>query len=468
MAAKADTSRGLAVEPSIETSVNEAQQVPEDVWILIATQILHVSGRNGVIHLTSVNKSLFSLLTNSVALWKEIAHSYYFRLLEQADKNLYESFSVQQWRRLLRNLVSCGCLKAPIKVDGNIAAKGPFGWVPAWMKDDLNEGWIGEDMEPREGLFGAATLKPAVWTSLRHVLQTGSEEELLLYRGDPIYAFGRDINTADFWFSHRKSEDGTDLNVRIGDLLNSDAAGQFSALSDNKSSASLLDDKELLQSFAELVPFEISSNLLIKPVENVVAALVPIVPECISSRSSTEPVECMIPPDWREEHARNIECYRYKMPTGSLPFVEHCANDVIHVLLPLQDSVLGYNEERVKYYEEQMRNGALPTVAAVTRVFGKYRVAEKGNHLVRTQQVIVSIILDGHHKIEASIRTNCPVGLLMFADAKHQTIFEAINHPVPTWPLNQYPLRQFFSILFRSSKRFGATLTLDFCCAFQT
>jgi hypothetical protein len=267
---------------------------------------------------------------------------------------------------------------------------------------------------------------------------------LLLRDGDIIYKFGYDVNTTQFWFSHEKAADGTPLHVRIGDWLNSDAAGAFSALSEE--STSLLENQELLQSFAKLVPHRTNSDLGVEPVLEVTACLTPIVPEFIPAASLENLLpEIIVENDPPQNKPRNIGVYRYVMPRNSLPFLEQGASDVIHILLPLQDpDRVGFNEERIKYYQDQMLAGAFPTVAAFTRVSTQLRVIEKQKKTVK-QLIVVSLVLDGHHKLEAAARLKWPVGLLMFAD--HDRDFARLyylNRPVPVWPFNECVPEQSF------------------------
>jgi hypothetical protein len=419
------------------TSSTEITHLPDDVWVLVAQRLLHTNGRNDVLALLSVNKQINSTLLKSTALWRDIVFSYFFRLFSKASAATFAGFSAQHWRRLLRCLLASGITTSPIMVDEETYKPSHFAWVPAWMKDNYTEGWIGEGKAPEEDhKHGQTKFNHSTWVSLISAANEGREEEMLLYDGDIIYKFGYDINTAEFWFSHQKSEDGTPLHIRIGDLLNADVCGKFSALADE--SLSLLDDNELLQSFAQIIPHQVGHDLAVKPILKVDAALVPVVPEYIPADSDIIAVESLIPVEWSNIRPRNIGMYRYVMPRHSLPFVQFDSNDVIHVLLPLQDpDRVGFNEERIKHYQEQMRAGAFPCVAALSRVCHKYRLTSLGQKIV-SQQVIVSLIADGHHKIEAAARLNWPIGLLMFVDHKRDAeILPRLMKPVPSWPFNE-------------------------------
>lgn len=437
----------LCCSVAMEPPSLSALALPADAWIAIARHSLSSSDRNSIVRLCLVSQDLSSYLLGNAHLWKDIVYSYFFRLLERSNVAATGSdFSAANWRRLFRGLLSCRIKADNISVPENVSARGPLCWLPAGLAGSPEE--MAETPQ-RKFPWGRHEISPELMAQLRLQPSSYDAPERLLFCGKQLYKFGLNLNTADFWFAHEKAADGTPLAIKIGDLLNSPV--QSSTID------SPIDNKELLFAFASRVPYELQEGFAIVPTTSVCCCLTSIVPEYVPSSVAGQVFPTFFHRSDDDERgptpAAGIGVYKASSSHSPLPFVEYSANEVFHLLLPLQDPERpgAFNEERVQFYMDQMRSGGFPTIAGFTRVWEKYRFGSVDHNRVRKQQIIITVIADGHHKLEAASRLKFPVGLLMFAASQEREVLSYLPNPVPSWPLNEY-------VVFFSSPRFCGSL----------
>jgi hypothetical protein len=379
-----------------------ADKLPADVWIVIAKEATKLSGRNSALSLQLINKDTNSSLRNSASLWKEIVLQHYPRLFDHSKEDTLAALTAASWQRLLSAISCTGVLENTIPVpQTNQNSKYQLKWL----------GLFEADPTPTEE-------------------DPDSSLDRIKLGPETIYQMSIDTNTASFWFSHVQSRDGRPLDVKIGDMLNADPMRQY----ESGEYYSVIEDEELLSSFASLFPAH-------TPTKELCVSHCVIRPEYIAPSVESSVLESLSPSKLEEE--RKIGCYRYILPPSSLSVVEYSSNLTCHILLPMQDpEKVGLNEERIKFYQDQMRQGMFPTAVGVGRLIRKYRLGHKQYGATwRNQNIFVSMIVDGHHKLEAAARLGWPIGLLMFSPASDYSVVEGLQYPIPSWPFNQYPAK---------------------------
>jgi hypothetical protein len=333
----------------------------------------------------------------------------HFRLFNKADAALVAGLSAAHWRKLLFGFCALGLRATGDEVDfSDETRNNVFSWISNFGQDP-------DDPEAEEGPQG----------------------ERFEWNKTVLYDFAMDINTASFWFSHRKAADGSPLDIKIGDLVNGDPMRQL----DSGNFVRLIDNDELVHSLYSICPEVPGGNSKLTALHTV------ITPEYLHKTTEKYCVDPLYSWDEsREGLERNIGAYRYKSPYSPFPFIDKGSNYLYHIMLPLQDPErVGFNEERIRYYQDQMKQGVLPTVLALSRVFNKYRLSDgkMGQFDSRSEVVMANVIVDGHHKLEAARRMNWPVGLLLICDDARRSDLQWIDKPIPTWPLSEYVKNQF-------------------------
>eukprot|EP01122_Echinamoeba_exundans_P007143 TRINITY_DN2131_c0_g1_i1.p1 TRINITY_DN2131_c0_g1~~TRINITY_DN2131_c0_g1_i1.p1 ORF type:complete len:542 (-),score=64.06 TRINITY_DN2131_c0_g1_i1:2049-3674(-) len=386
--------------------------LPSDVWLLIATRLARTSGRNGVLALRATSRSLKAALQDSAALWKEMIFQYHFRLFTKADPAFIADMTAERWRKLLFGFCALGLRSSGDEIDFlDETRKNVFSWIDAFAEKESED----EEADDSRAPSG----------------------EHLKWNKDIIYDFQMDINTASFWFSHRKAKDGSPLDIKIADLVNGDPMRKI----ESGDFVSLISNDELVQSLYSIFPKTHENKIKLTAFHTV------IVPEYIDKSKENRVVDPLYGwNEWKSHPERNIGCYRYKAPSNSLPFIDLGANDVYHILLPLQDPErVGFNEDRIRFYQEEMRQGSLPTVLALSCVHNKYRLADSddASFPFRSQVVLVHLIVDGHHKLEAARRLNWPVGILSICDDARRSLCHQILNPIPSLPMSSLEFARF-------------------------
>jgi hypothetical protein len=97
-----------------------------------------------------------------------------------------------------------------------------------------------------------------------------------------------------------------------------------------------------------------------------------------------------------------------------------------HFFFPMQSTL---NDEIVKDYEKIIENGILPAVFCLSFYF-QYKSMDyvKGNG----ESILVSLILDGHHKMKASSNLNKSVRVLNFVyNSEFNPMWESTVDPTP-------------------------------------
>jgi hypothetical protein len=409
--------------------------LPQDVWVLIATELLQRHGRNDFLHLRAASKSTFHAL-DYAPLWKDMIFQTHFRLFDKADPSMMDAMTAPHWRKLLLGFSALGLRSQDDKVGfRDLKRTKVLRWLPEWgEKDEEDEEKATTKNEENSDAKNEEDNASGEEDSNEDDADDGynPEGDELMAKNEIIYGLSTLTNTCSFWFSHRKAKDGSPLDIKIGDLVNGDPMRQL----ESDGYRTLVDNEELVKSLYSIYP-RLGKNEV-----EMTALHAVITPEYIGPNEDTYIVD----PVYRWDEIkyfpkRNIGCYRYKAPINPLPCHTHGATRLTHVLLPLQDPErVGFNEERVTYYQEQMKQGALPTVLALSRVINKYRYYDFNDPSLdfREQQIVVHAIVDGHHKLEAARRLNWPVGILMVCPARDRVVLEAIHRPIPCWPYSRY------------------------------
>lgn len=104
------------------------------------------------------------------------------------------------------------------------------------------------------------------------------------------------------------------------------------------------------------------------------------------------------------------------------------------VTLPSQD-LAALDEERVQFYMQRIRHGHRPSALALGWMEDRYVQAEWN------ERVVATVLLDGHHKMEAYARLNEPASLI------------ALFHLDSTWGPREDPSRPLLQALAQLSKR---------------
>jgi hypothetical protein len=328
----------------------------------------------------------------------------HFRLFNKADAVLVAGLSAAHWRKLLFGFCALGLRATGDEIDfSDETRNNVFSWINTFDRDP--------DNPPSESTPQGRKLK---WNKT------------------VIYDLCADFNTASFWFSHRKAADGSPLDIKIGDLVNGDPMRQL----DSGNFVRLIDNEELVQSLYSIFPRSRKQIVKLTALHTV------ITPEYVDQETEKYAVDPIYSWDEHESaHKRNIGAYRYKSPYSPFPFIDKGSNYLYHIMLPLQDPErVGFNEQRIRYYQDQMKQGVLPTVLALSHLFEKYRISDsdEGPFDYRSQVVAANVIVDGHHKLEAARRMNWPVGLLLVCEDVQRTELQRMHEPIPTWPLSEY------------------------------
>lgn len=423
------------------------ESLPQEIVRSLLLYLLDVSGRNEVFSFRSVSKHFFSLIQSDNSLWREVVMSYHHRLLAQTS--LAASFNA--FFSLALHLFSVG-MRHEIERPSLSEAATPFSWLSRQRLDFT--------MAQAGGRLGASKGVETIRSSIQEVtldwgkrygsrLDSAVGGDLLLFFGIPIYRLESINDSFYFWFESIPALDGTPLALRLGSLLRSGAA---------LLSTSLIEDDVLIKSIVSLAPasdrwFGIVDDEYIEvelgnknPTFSAFHTV--IVPTRVSSNGedpnfyqNCELHRLRPAADASYTPRHGMAYFKYTMPLYPLKMSRHGANQVTNILLPLQDpEKVPLNEERVLFYEQMLRRGVIPTVAALClQCQSKRRQQSDLSSRVNVQYLIVSLIIDGHHKIEAAHRLNLPIRLLMVYpdDSYYSWLLGCLNNPTPSLPLSR-------------------------------
>jgi hypothetical protein len=404
--------------------------LPLETWKEIILNVLVSSGRNDALRSRLLCRRFLQFFDTDTQIWKEIVLNYFLRTFHGANPQILRAMSGPQWKRLAFALFSLGYVNNIVE-SPNI--QSPFYWM---FPDDGR----GSDSDPEDS--SSITEDPTYLEDINFLKQSMEQniDRYLVCNGRPIYNFGQQYESMAFWFRYHKSLDGSRLSIRLSEILRQDFSPAVSS-SSTELPPRILDNTELLSSLASLFPKD-----KWRDDERSVQATHCVIRPVFVSSDPTDPNSYH-----NDEHSRvrgyeygltmspEIGYYKYFAPTLPLPFVDYGSVEYVHILIPMQDPErVGFDEDRIKYYEDLFRSGAMPTIAALTFIHRKYRHGSGPLATSTTQFVFASLVLDGHHKLEAARRLNWPVGLLMITkEYGHEEILERINCPVPTTPLSQ-------------------------------